>query len=122
VPNILLDHKFLAKLRAGGARKALLRLELLTKLHQMVATSRESAFKRLDIDARVASGLRKDGTLEVNPSDYISPLYSDEAHTLKRRKGGLLLCLQVVMASRLTLHTRGICITPVQSMMGSKAQ
>ena len=65
VPPILADPKFLLKLRAGGARKALARLELLTKLHQLVSAGRRAAFASLDAEAREVHGLAIDGSLKA---------------------------------------------------------
>jgi hypothetical protein len=65
VPPILADPKFLLKLRAGGARKALARLELLTKLHQLVSAGRRAAFVSLDAEAREVHGLAADGSLKA---------------------------------------------------------
>lgn len=65
MPPILADPKFLLKLRAGGARKALARLELLTKLHQLVSAGRRAAFVSLDAEAREVHGLAADGSLKA---------------------------------------------------------
>jgi len=89
VPAVLGDPKFLAKLRAGGARKALLRLDLLTRLHQMVAGAREQALVELSPSDLGRLGLLADGTAALSPSDApINPAYSDDAHTQGQRKGG----------------------------------
>ena len=56
IPAILEDPKFTSKLKGGGARKTLQRIDLLAKLHQMIVLARLRAIAALSMEERSRRG------------------------------------------------------------------